>query len=195
MSKLIFFLGGAGSGKTTLAKALSRKYKAAFFDMDILLRPAAEAIMTLQGLDPSDRDSPEYKRLCRDLGYRITMDAALDNVQLGIDTVVVGPFTKETETTGWIEQELSRIGRSLEDTDVRVAYIYLANEQLYHKRIVARQSPLDEYKLANWDTFTASLARKQVAWPLPASSVVYIDNSEEDVNVALSEVERHMYGN
>ncbi|MGG4128199.1 AAA family ATPase [Paenibacillus illinoisensis] len=193
MSKLIFFLGGAGSGKTTLAKALSRKYKAAFFDMDILLRPAAEAIMTLQGLDPSDRDSPEYKRLCRDLGYRITMDAALDNVQLGIDTVVVGPFTKETETTGWIEQELSRIGRSLKDTDVRVAYIYLANEELYHKRIAARQSPLDEYKLANWDTFTASLARKQVAWPLPASSVVYIDNSEEDVNVALSEVERHMY--
>lgn len=151
--------------------------------------------MTLQGLDPSDRDSPEYKHLCRDLGYRITMDAALDNVQLGIDTVVVGPFTKETETTNWIEQELSRIGRSLEDTDVRVAYIYLANEELYHKRIMARQSPLDEYKLANWDTFTASLARKQVAWPLPASSVVYIDNSEDDVNVALSEVERHMYGN
>ncbi|MEY8745318.1 AAA family ATPase [Bacillales bacterium AN1005] len=164
MSKLIFFLGGAGSGKTTLAKTLSRKYKAAFFDMDILLRPAAEAIMTLQGLDPSDRDSPEYKRLCRDLGYRITMDAVLDNVQLGIDSVVVGPFTKETDTPGWIEQELAKIGRSLQDTDVRVAYIYLKDEALYRERIIARQSPLDDWKLANWDAFVASLARKQVAW-------------------------------
>ncbi|WP_315795503.1 AAA family ATPase [Paenibacillus sp. BIC5C1] len=193
MSKLIFFLGGAGSGKTTLAKALSRKHKAAFLDMDILLRPAAEAIMTLQGLDPSDRDSPEYKRLCRDLGYRITMDAALDNVQLGIDTVVVGPFTKEIGTPEWIEQELARIGRSLDDTDVRVAYIYLANEALYRERITARQSPLDEWKLENWDAFTASLARKQVAWPLPAFAVAYIDNSDENPDIAFAEVEQRMY--
>lgn len=193
MSKLIFFLGGAGSGKTTLAKALSRKHKAAFFDMDILLRPAAEAIMTLQGLDPSDRDSPEYKRLCRDLGYRITMDAALDNVQLGIDTIVVGPFTKEIGTRDWITQELAQIGRSLEDTDVRVAYIYLENESLYHERITARQSPLDEWKLANWDAFTASLVRKEVAWPLPAASVAYIDNSIYDSAIAYAELERRMY--
>jgi predicted kinase len=192
-SKLIFFLGGAGSGKTTLAKALSCKYKAAFLDMDILLRPAAEAIMTLQGLDPSDRDSPEYKRLCRDLGYRITMDAALDNVQLGVDTLVVGPFTKETETPDWIEQELTRIGRSLDDTDVRVAYVYLQNEALYHQRITARQSPLDEWKLANWDAFRSSLDRKKVAWPLPAESVAYIDNSSDDPAIAFAELERRMY--
>lgn len=192
-SKLIFFLGGAGSGKTTLAKALSRKYKAAFLDMDILLRPAAEAIMTLQGLDPSDRDSPEYKRLCRDLGYRITMDAALDNVQLGVDTLVVGPFTKETETPDWIEQELVRIGRSLDDTDVRVAYVYLQNEALYRQRITARQSPLDEWKLANWDAFRTSLDRKRVAWPLPAESVAYIDNSSDDPAIAFADLERRMY--
>lgn len=191
-SKLIFFLGGAGSGKTTLAKALSRKYKAAFLDMDILLRPAAEAIMTLQGLDPSDRDSPEYKQLCRDLGYRITMDAALDNVQLGVDTLVVGPFTKETETPDWIEQELTRIGRSLDNTDVRVAYVYLQNEALYRQRITARKSPLDEWKLANWDVFRTSLDRKRVAWPLPAESVVYIDNSSDDPAIAFAELERQM---
>nr|WP_154958759.1 AAA family ATPase [Paenibacillus xylanexedens] len=192
-SKLIFFLGGAGSGKTTLAKALSRKYKAAFLDMDILLRPAAEAIMTLQGLDPSDRDSPEYKRLCRDLGYRITMDAALDNVQLGVDTLVVGPFTKETETPDWIEQELARIGRSLDNTDVRVVYVYLQNEALYRQRITARQSPLDEWKLANWDAFRSSLDRKRVAWPLPTESIAYIDNSSDDPAIAFAELERRMY--
>lgn len=192
-SKLIFFLGGAGSGKTTLAKALSRKYKAAFLDMDILLRPAAEAIMTLQGLDPSDRDSPEYKRLCRDLGYRITMDAALDNVQLGVDTLVVGPFTKETGTPDWIEQELARIGRSLDNTDVRVVYVYLQNEALYRQRITARQSPLDEWKLANWDAFRSSLDRKRVAWPLPTESIAYIDNSSDDPAIAFAELERRMY--
>ena len=95
MRKLIFFIGPAGAGKTTLAKAWAHKHGGAFLDMDTLLRPAAEAIMTLAGQDPNDRDSPTYKTYCRDLGYRITMDAALENLELGLDAIVVGPFTKE----------------------------------------------------------------------------------------------------
>src|SRR5665647_307340 len=106
MPKLVFFLGPAGSGKTTLAKTLIEKHHAAFFDMDTLARPAAEAIMTLSGLDPNDRDSPIYKQYCRDLGYRITMDAALENLHLGIDAFVIGPFTQELEDPLWLEQEL-----------------------------------------------------------------------------------------
>ena len=92
------------------------------------------------------------------LGIELHMDAALDNVQLGIDTIVVGPFTKEIGTPDWIAQELARIGCSLEDTDVRVAYIYLENEALYHKRITARHYLLDEWKLANWDAFSQLLS-------------------------------------
>lgn len=46
MNKLVFFLGPAGAGKTTLAKAIASRRKVPFFDMDILLRPAADAIMT-----------------------------------------------------------------------------------------------------------------------------------------------------
>lgn len=61
MNKLVFFLGPAGAGKTTLAKAIASRRKVPFFDMDILLRPAADAIMTFHGLDPADRDSTDYK--------------------------------------------------------------------------------------------------------------------------------------
>ncbi|HEX7055765.1 MAG TPA: hypothetical protein VF260_01035, partial [Bacilli bacterium] len=88
MAKLIFVLGPAAAGKTTLARALAAKRKIALFDMDTLLRPAAEAIMTIVGQDPTDRDSPLYKKYCRDLGYRMTMDAALDNIALGCDAIV-----------------------------------------------------------------------------------------------------------
>ena len=128
MNKLVFFLGPAGAGKTTLAKAIASRRKVPFFDMDILLRPAADAIMTLHGLDPADRDSATYKKLCRDLGYRITMDAALDNINLGTDAFVVGPFTKEAADPEWISNELARIGSSLQDVDVKVVLVGLANE-------------------------------------------------------------------
>ncbi|AHV97090.1 AAA family ATPase [Paenibacillus sabinae] len=193
MNKLVFFLGGAGAGKTTLAKALAARRKIAFFDMDILLRPAADAIMTLHGLDPSDRDSQEYKKLCRDLGYRITMDAALDNVKLNVDSVVVGPFTKEAEDEGWIARELARIGRSLSDVEVKAVVVRLSDERLYKERITARGSALDDWKLRHWDDFRTSLGARTVKWPLPSSSILYFDNSGSDPDLAADVVERFVY--
>ncbi len=128
MGKLVFFVGGAGAGKTTLAKAIARKRGAVLLDMDTLLRPAAIVVMTAAGLDPDDRDSDAYKRLCRDLGYRITMDAALENVAVGNDVFVIGPFTREIGEAEWIESELAAIGASLQDVEVKAVVVTLADE-------------------------------------------------------------------
>ncbi|MEK4260217.1 AAA family ATPase [Paenibacillus odorifer] len=193
MNKLVFFLGPAGAGKTTLAKAIASRRKIPFFDMDILLRPAADAIMTLHGLDPADRDSAEYKRLCRDLGYRITMDAALDNIGLDVDAFVVGPFTKEAANPDWISNELVRIGRSLLDVEVKVVLVGLANEELYRERIQDRESPLDEWKFQHWNEFRTSLGNRTVEWPLPAENIALIDNSNPDINATVAAVERFIY--
>jgi dephospho-CoA kinase len=194
MNKLVFFLGPAGAGKTTLAKAIASRRKIPFFDMDILLRPAADAIMTLHGLDQADRDSAEYKRLCRDLGYRITMDAALDNIGLDVDAFVVGPFTKEAANPDWISHELARIGRSLHDVEVKVVLVGLANEELYRERIQDRQSPLDEWKFQHWNEFRTSLGNRTVEWPLPAENIALIDNSNPDITATAAAVERFIYG-
>ena len=177
MSKLIFVVGGAGAGKTTIAKALASKRKLAFFDMDTMLRPAAVSIMTLQGLDPNDRDSPEYKRLCRDLGYRITMDAALENVSIGIDAIVVGPFTKETEDAKWLEQELQKAGLTQEQVEVKAVVVHLSDEETYRSRFAVRDSELDKWKLDNWESFKGSLKQREIKWPLNEASILYFDNS------------------
>ncbi|WP_310828596.1 AAA family ATPase [Paenibacillus pedocola] len=193
MNKLVFFLGPAGAGKTTLAKAVASRRKAAFFDMDILLRPAADAIMTMHGLDPTDRDSAEYKRLCRDLGYRITMDAALDNLGLDSDVYVVGPFTKEAADPGWIESELKRIGLTLQDVLVKVVMVTLADEELFRKRIQGRHSPLDDWKFRHWELFRSSLGSRTLAWPLPEANVTLIDNSHPNIAATAEQVERFIY--
>ncbi|OCT11527.1 hypothetical protein A8709_07635 [Paenibacillus pectinilyticus] len=178
MRKLIFFIGPAGAGKTTLAKAWARRHGGAFLDMDTLLRPAAEAIMTLAGQDPSDRDSPFYKAHCRDLGYRITMDAALEQLSVDQDAIVIGPFTKEQGEPLWLEGELARIGASVHDVSVRVIYVYLPSEEAYQARIRERGSSLDVWKLDNWEQFRPSLQRREVTWRMEASSLLYWDNSE-----------------
>ncbi|WP_238654947.1 AAA family ATPase [Paenibacillus piscarius] len=193
MNRLVFFLGPGGAGKTTLAKAVAARRPAAVFDMDILLRPAATAIMTMHGLDPDDRDSAEYKRLCRDLGYRITMDAALDNIGLYSDIFVVGPFTKEAADPEWIGRELARAGRTLEEVEVKVVMVSLSDAAVYRQRIEGRRSPLDAWKFAHWEQFSASLGSRTVAWQLPAAHVAQIDNSHPDRNVAIAAVEAFIY--
>ncbi|TXK84514.1 AAA family ATPase [Paenibacillus sp. N3.4] len=194
MRKLVLILGPAGAGKTTMAKALASKHGGAFLDMDTLLRPAAEAIMTLAGQDPSDRDSPFYKTHCRDLGYRITMDAALENIGLGLDAYVVGPFTKEIAEAKWVETELSRIGATVHDVELKVIYVYLSEEQVYRQRIQERGLPIDHWKLNNWDDFRHSLIRREIKWHLDASSILYWDNSEMLSSEKLQMLERFVYG-
>ncbi|NHN30676.1 AAA family ATPase [Paenibacillus agricola] len=195
MRKLVFFLGPAGAGKTTLAKALTKKRKAAFFDMDTLSRPAAEAIMALAGLDPQDRDSVAYKAHCRDLGYRITMDAALENIELGSDAYVVGPFTKESDSHAWLENELKRIGASIHDVDVKVVFVHLDGAASYKKRIKERGSSLDDWKLGNWSEFSQSLQIRQIHWELPGSSILYFNNSQPLSEATFSIIENFVYGN
>ncbi|BBH22284.1 ATPase [Paenibacillus baekrokdamisoli] len=195
MRKLIFVLGGAGAGKTTVAKALAHTRRAALFDMDTLLRPAAEAIMTQAGLDPNDRDSATYKRLCRDLGYRITMDAALENIAIGTDAIVIGPFTQETEDPLWLENELAAIGATMNEVEVKVVVVHLQDEQLYQQRIEARSSVLDRWKLDNWSQFRRSLTRREIKWNLATDSILYFDNSGMLSEERLTMLERFIYGN
>ncbi|WP_151734070.1 AAA family ATPase [Paenibacillus tengchongensis] len=194
MNRFVFFLGPAGAGKTTLAKAIAARRPAAVLDMDILLRPAADVIMTMHGLDPTDRDSAEYKALCRDLGYRITMDAALDNLGLASDMYIVGPFTKEAADPEWIGRELSRRGRSLSDTEVKVVLVGLDSEELYRERISHRQSPLDDWKFRNWAKFRSAFADRELNWPLPPAHILRFDNSSPDLAGAAAQVERFIYG-
>ncbi|MDQ8737584.1 shikimate kinase [Paenibacillus sp. LHD-38] len=194
MRKLVFFVGGAGAGKTTLAKALAKKQGVSIIDMDTVLRPAAVALMTQAGLDPSDRDSSSYKALCRDLGYRITMDAALENIANDVDIFVIGPFTKETETPDWIEQELSSIGTSLLDVEVKVVFVYLQDDKLHYERIKHRGLLLDQYKLDNWSEFSRSLVRRELKWRIPAASVLYFDNSQGLNEQSLETLEQFVYG-
>ncbi|WP_028547556.1 AAA family ATPase [Paenibacillus sp. UNC451MF] len=194
MPKLVFIIGPAGAGKTTLAKTLAKQHRPAFLDMDTLLRPAAETIMTLSGLDPTDRDSPVYKKHCRDLGYRITMDAALENLELGIDAYVIGPFTKEIEDPLWLDQELARMGASSQEVEVRAVYVYLRDDSVYRQRIMARGSELDVWKLDHWSEFSPSLTRKTIQWTSSASSILYWDNSEALSEEKLLQIERFIYG-
>src|SRR5690606_7605053 len=103
--------------------------------------------------------------------------AALENIAIGNDAFVIGPFTKELADPGWISKELSRLGSAASEVDTRVVIVHLQDEDAYLNRIRARGSELDRWKLANWSEFSKSLALRQPQWDLPEGSILYIDNT------------------
>jgi hypothetical protein len=57
-----------------------------------------------------------------------------------------------------------------------------------------RGSELDQWKLDNWSDFSRSLVKRELKWNIPASSVLYFDNSKALDNEALDILQKFIYG-
>ena len=101
MATLIFFCGHAGTGKTTIARRMTRNLIAqlgqafCFLDKDTLYGNYSSAVMGALTGNPNDRDSPTYLQTLRDPEYQALLDTARENLQLGIHVIVVGPLSRE----------------------------------------------------------------------------------------------------
>lgn len=178
--KVIFVSGVAGTGKTTVSKCLHKYIPAVYLDKDTVGGKFSEYFLKATGYDPSDRDSKYYKQHCRDLEYDVTMDLAMENAALGLDSILIGPFTKEIETEEWLERKLAEFGLSLADVTVKVLFVTLQDTELQKERIIERGAmDRDQWKIDNWDEYEQSLDLPTVAWGIPESDIRVFDNSGE----------------
>ncbi|MDQ8739353.1 AAA family ATPase [Paenibacillus sp. LHD-38] len=180
MQKLVFFIGVAGTGKTTVARKLSDRIPAAFLDRDTIGGRFVEAILELNGLDKRDRDSDYYKKNLRDLEYDTAKDVCIENLAAGQNVFMISPFTAELKNKQWIEEVVKAAGLSLHEVDIKVIVVTLQDMELQKIRIVGRQTERDQWKLDNWGNFEKRIEFvPQINWDIPSSSILVFDNSGE----------------
>ncbi|OBZ12407.1 AAA family ATPase [Bacillus sp. FJAT-26390] len=180
MQKLVFFVGVAGTGKTTVARRLADRIPAAFLDRDTIGGRFVEAILEMNGFDKRDRDSEYYKKHLRDLEYDTAKDVCIENLAAGQNVFMISPFTAELKNKQWIEDVLAAAGRTKQEVDVKVVVVTLLDMELQKNRIVGRQTERDQWKLNNWGDFEKRIEFvPQINWDIPSSSVLVFDNSEE----------------
>lgn len=180
LQKLVFFVGVAGTGKTTVARVISEQVPAAFLDRDTVGGRFVEAILEMKGLDKNDRDSQFYKENLRDLEYDTTKDICIENLAAGQNVFMISPFTAELKNKQWIEEVISQAGLTRDQVDVKVIVVTLSDMSLQHDRIVSRQTERDRWKLDNWDQFEQRVQFvPEINWELKDNSVLVFDNSGE----------------
>lgn len=175
--RLLLFAGHAGTGKTTLAKRaiplLAEHSGRDFFflDKDTAYGAFSSHIMGLLTGDPNDRDSPSYLQHLRNQEYAGLLDIARENLALGLNVLLVGPFTREILAGKFFRP--TELGLPAE-TVCRIAWIDLNSEEA-KRRIAARNDARDRWKLAHWDDYL-----KRRVDPPEHPSLMRLDNSRTD---------------
>jgi predicted kinase len=154
--RLILFAGHAGTGKTTLAKKalplIIEKTGEDFFflDKDTVYGAYSSHVMGLTTNNPNDRDSPFYLENLRDWEYAGLIAIANENLQLGVNIILVGPFSKEIQSGRMFNPEALGVPST---SSIKIAWIDLDENEARH-RMEKRADPRDEWKLQNWDQYT-----------------------------------------
>lgn len=153
--RLILFAGHAGTGKSTLAKKalplIVEKTGEDFFflDKDTVYGTFSAHVMELANQNPNDRDSPYYLEHIRDWEYSGLIDIARENLLLGVNVLLVGPFSKEIQSGRMFDPVALGLPPQ---TSIQIAWIDLAENEA-KSRMLKRADPRDEWKLAHWDQY------------------------------------------
>lgn len=162
MARALFILGHAGSGKTQLAKKwirdrIQRGEAWCLMDKDNIGELFVKKILMDLNLDPEDRDSEDYRIHVRDLEYQACLNIAREQLKVGINVVLPGPWTKEIKNEDIFDN--LKIGFP-EKTQTRHVYLDTPEHEL-RKRIELRNSARDIWKLKNWDIFKKRLVKPE----------------------------------
>lgn len=178
MQKLVYFVGVAGTGKTTVAEKIAEEIPCAFLDRDTVGGRFVERFLELQGLEKDDRDSEFYKENLRDLEYNTTKDICIENLRAGQNVFMISPFTSELKSQQYLDDLLSAAGKTSAEVDVKVIVVTLQDIEQQRKRIEARGTVRDTWKLDNWDSYENRVNFvPEINWSIPDDHIHIFDNS------------------
>lgn len=173
MTKAIFILGRAGSGKTTLALAMARRARAVYLDKDTVVGEFTRHMMLLAGEPEFARDESEYYTdVIRPIEYSTLLEVGSSNLRLGQDVIFDAPFTPYLNDSGFLIKVIQKHRWPLQ-VEPYVICVETSKSEL-RKRMEARNLKRDSWKLKHWDWYWEGSAFPPPNWK--GSTLIHYTN-------------------
>lgn len=174
---LVIVTGLAGSGKSEVGRRIARSLSAVFLDKDTLSRGFVEALLERHGVDPHDREGPEYLTGVRPLEYTQLERTAGENLDCGLSVVMAAPYIFQIADPAWYEYMVDRA----DARDAELAVVWVRCDPRAMQRYLAdRNAPRDRWKRLHWEEYLS-----QVHWDRPPACPHHmIDNSSANADRA-----------
>ncbi len=189
MKHLILVTSPPASGKTFVSKQLAKRFRnIVYLDKDALV-PLSNRIF-LAGNEEINRSSAFFEENIRNYEYIAILDIAFEALEYADLVLINAPFTREVRDNDYIRDlkaKLSELGAELTvvwvETDIEVS----------HKRMIARNSPRDTWKLAHWDEYVAGRNYSTPTIPeLSDCLVKFYNSNSEEFNESIERITKYL---
>lgn len=174
--KITFLIitGCAGSGKTTLGKALAKKLHWTYIDKDTITRDFTDMFLLNKGKSKDDRESDIYCNEIRPVEYKNTFTVCQENLDLGNSVILTIPFIEQIrDYSKWLDM-ITEYGLNLENISTKFIWInHDENGEL--TRLTKRAAERDGYKLRHWADYLKNL--KDIKPDSKYSAYIFDNNS------------------
>lgn len=152
MKRLILVTSPPASGKTYISKKLAENLKhVVYLDKDTLIG-LSNVIFDVAGQE-RNRSSDFFEAHIRDAEYEVIVALAMEALHYDDIVLINAPFTREIRDDAY----MARLRERLAAYSARLTVVWVeTSREVCRRRMIARNSERDTWKLAHWDEYIAT---------------------------------------
>lgn len=138
--------------------------------------------------EPFDRSSAFFEQNIRNYEYDAILQIVFEALEFNDCVLVNAPFTREVRNPVWLEE----IRQRLAEMGARLQVVWVHTDlTVCRKRMQARNSERDTWKLAHWENYVSS---RNFDPPAGISELIVIDNSGSETYLERTQALAHEIG-
>ncbi len=186
--RLILVTSPPACGKTYISKMLAKSIKnIVYLDKDTLI-PLSHVIFDVGGHE-RNRSSEFFERYIRNPEYEVIVNLAMEALEYADTVLINAPFTREVRNPEYIRE----LKRKLAMHNARLTVVWVETTlEVCRQRMVARNSPRDTWKLANWDEY---ISTRDYSIPegiddptVPDDFLIFKNSSDAEYNESMARI-------
>jgi predicted kinase len=186
MKKLILVTSPPACGKSYVTKKVAKAMEnCVYLDKDSLI--ILSKVIFEAANEEYNRSSDFFEKYVRDPEYDAIMQIAYEALEYNDTVFVNAPFTREIEDKDYMD----KLKAKLELMDTRLVVIWVHTDvEVCRRRMIARNSDRDTWKLEHWDEY---IKGRNFNPPAGVKDVFIFENSnEEEFKTSLKKVKKYL---